>query len=317
MASCLPVWSGGCVNLILAVLLGASLLLLVDVPLAGEVLGIGLPLLGLIAAGVGIARHRTRRDVAAGCAAVALAAVAGTILPWTPTDHVVPTSGTTVAVANLSASNDGEQAAALLNRSRPDVLVTAETPVLALVALADGYPHTLAAGRALGGTNIYSVHPLRRLPQPAGLGRVKLVVVAVDAPQPFTLVAAHLPRPWWRTQGLVDMPETPRYQASLVDQRDTVTALVEALARIDGPVVLAGDLNLADRGWGYRRITGLLDDPMRSSWTSPTSIKGVFLPLRLRIDHILVGGGLCGGALPRLPLAGSDHVGIQAQVGAC
>lgn len=304
-------------NLVLAVLIGASVLLLTTVPMVGEVAGIGLPAVALGAAVVGLRRHRDRRDIAAGCAAMAIVAVVGTILPWSPTDLPSPTGGATVGVANLTASNDGEEAAATLNLVHPDVLVTAETPVLAVEALRAAYPHTLSAGRPLGGTNVYSVHPLRRLPQPAGLQRVKLVVIAVDAPQPFTLVAAHLPRPWWRTQGLVGMPDTPQYEASLVDQRDTVNALAEALGRIQGPVVLAGDLNMVDRGWGYRRVTALMDDAMRSSWTAPTSTKALFLPLRLRIDHILVGGGLCAQALDRVALAGSDHIGIQARVGAC
>ncbi len=58
-------------------------------------------------------------------------------------------------------------------------------------------------------------------------------------------------------------------------------------------MVLAGDLNLSDRGPSNHRLTAVLHDAMRSGWAAPTSLKWPQRLLLLRIDHVLVSDGWC------------------------
>ena len=313
-----------------ALLLPWSILLLDRVPVVGELVGILLPVFGLAAACAAVWLHlRWRRSTGPGglpstvtvaAVTLALACVAGTVLPWTPLD-LQPPRGQTVEIvsANIRSANDGDAATDELLATGADVLVTVETPLLAIEGLQAVYPYTSTAlPRQLGGVNVWSRFPLQRLPDLDGLQEARSVVVRVEAPSPFVLVAVHLPRPWPTSRGLVgDAPHPTRYDADLLTQRRLAEALAAGLEGVEGPVVVAGDTNLSDRGYGYRQLTGVVDDVMRSTWALPTSTKPLFLPLRLRIDHLMVGGGLCAEALPRVPLAGSDHEGVSAAIGPC
>lgn len=311
-------------RLLLAFLVPWAVLLAPRVPLVGELVGVLLPVIGAFAALAALRRHRRMAGTAAPAAGVvaraslALACVAGTIGPWMPVAGPRPDQPIVVVSANLLSTNDADEATRQLIATGADVLVTVETPTLALEGLAAAYPHRLAAPpRPLGGVNVWSTYPLRRLPQMAGTAEARTVTAWVEAPVPFRIIAAHLPRPWITSLGLVSDGVRRRYEANLLTQYRLVEAVATGLAATSGPVVLAGDLNLNDRGYGYRRLTGVLDDATRSQWGTATSTKPLFLPLRLRIDHILVGGGWCGAALPRVPLEGSDHEGVVAAVGPC
>ncbi|WP_108664644.1 endonuclease/exonuclease/phosphatase family protein [Euzebya rosea] len=312
----------------LALLLPWSILLLPRVPVVGELVGVLLPVIGLAAAVAAVWVHRRRPPAVDGravptvvaAATLALACVAGTVLPWTPMDLDAPRGPTVEIVsANIRSANDGDAATDELLATGADVVVTVETPILAIEGLQAVYPHrTTALPRRLGGVTVWSRYPLQRLPDLDGLQEARSVVVRVDAPAPFVLVAMHLPRPWATSRGLVgDPPHATRYEADLLTQQRLAESLAAGLADVEGPVVVAGDLNLTDRGYGYRQLTTVVDDVIRSSWALPTSTKPLFLPLRLRIDHIMVGGGWCGRSRGHVPLPGSDHDAIGAAVGPC
>jgi endonuclease/exonuclease/phosphatase family metal-dependent hydrolase len=83
-------------------------------------------------------------------------------------------------------------------------------------------------------------------------------------------------------------------------------------------VVVAGDLNSPDRAPDYRALVarGGLIDAMRAEWAAPTSV-GKWMPLLVRIDHVLVSAGWCGDGARRFPLPGSDHAGITVSIGPC
>lgn len=287
------------------------------VAVVGEVLGIFLPTIAVVAALWGIRSVRRGREGRAVLAAsLALVAVIGSVLPLSPLPQPAPVAGLVLASANLTSSNDGSVAAAGLIARSPDVLVTVETPRAPLQMLQARYANHVSGGPyALGGVNVFSDLPLTVLPSLPGTGLARSVVVAVGGPTPFTLVAAHIPRPWVRTFGLV----RPRrgYEATPVVQQRLLRTFADGIAALEGPVVLAGDLNANDRGHGYRLLTQGLTDVMRSTWAAATSTKPAYIPLMLRIDHILVGGGWCGRSLGLVPLPGSDHDGIQAEIGPC
>lgn len=309
-------------RLIFALLVPWTVLLVARIPLAGEPIAIVMPVLGGLAAlsalrvHLGDGRQMTRRVI--GRASLALACVAGTVLPWAPLSRPAPSDPVVVVTANLLSTNNADEATRQLIATGADVLVTVETPLLALEGLAEVYPHRLSAPpQPLGGVSLWSTYPLRRLPQLDGTAEARTVVAWVEAPEPFRVVAAHLPRPWITSGGLLNSGIRRRYEANLLTQYRLIDAVADGLAATPEPVVLAGDLNVNDRGHGYQRLTDVLEDATRSAWGTATSTKLLFLPLRLRIDHLMVGGGLCAEALPRVPLAGSDHEGVSAAIGPC
>ncbi|MGF1666562.1 MAG: endonuclease/exonuclease/phosphatase family protein [Acidimicrobiia bacterium] len=95
-----------------------------------------------------------------------------------------------------------------------------------------------------------------------------------------------------------------------------IADLADHVAGIEGPVVVAGDLNANDRGVGYRTmvIDGRLRDAIRTGWASTTSLK--WWPLLLRIDHILT-RGMCSADADDVMLPGSDHRGLVVAIGSC
>ncbi|WP_298798739.1 endonuclease/exonuclease/phosphatase family protein [uncultured Pseudonocardia sp.] len=163
----------------------------------------------------------------------------------------------------------------------------------------------------LGGPDVavFSRFPIRRLegPGPALPG----LRVQVDAPAgPFVVYGLHVPRPWLTDEG--------GYQATVAEHHAIMTALAARIAAEPGPVVVAGDLNSSDRGRDYRLLVGptQLVDAARAGAVSYTST-GKWLPLLLRIDHLLVGPGWCGEGARQIGLPGSDHRGVTATVGPC
>jgi endonuclease/exonuclease/phosphatase (EEP) superfamily protein YafD len=125
----------------------------------------------------------------------------------------------------------------------------------------------------------------------------------------FVLWALHLPRPWITPRG--DTWMRPGGHARTLDR------FLRRFEDEELPVILAGDLNLTDRGRGYRRITDGRRDAMRGIVGSYTSVKRPFRPLLLRIDHILVPEDWCADGQRRYGIAGSDHRGVTARVGPC
>ncbi len=84
-------------------------------------------------------------------------------------------------------------------------------------------------------------------------------------------------------------------------------AALEVLARLDSPIVLAGDFNMFPWAASVQQL-GQAANARLAGPTRPTFvIKGV--PLLL--DHVLAPGG---GMIERRPLLGSDHRGIYGRV---
>lgn len=241
--------------------------------------------------------------------------VTAIVLPWLPIDTGVPVDGSPViAVGNVSADNPRPADAARdLLRTDADILVVPEDTVPVDVVLSAAYPYVQ---RFLpGGTSwigVYSRIPMKALPYVPNLyDPHRYARLRIEAPTPFVLWALHLPRPWFSPAGSFQM--RPGGHARVL------SAVIEAMRKdaAASPVVAAGDLNLTDRGRGYRKITGLLDDAMRSIRGGRTEIKPSYRMLLLRIDHILEPPGWCADRAARFPIAGSDHRGVVARVGPC
>lgn len=275
----------------------------------GDVLAIVLPpFVGVLAAaGVATALWRRQRRWLLPAGSAVLMGVAAVVGPWLPADAgaVVPGQAVTVAGANVRAVPDAADALLALS---PDVLVVSELSPDLDPALAAAYPYRQLA---FGGPNVgvYSRLPLRVLDGPdVELPGLRLEVAGPAGP--FVLYGLHVPRPWFTTED--------SYQATIAEHHAIMDALAARVAAETRPVVVVGDLNSPDRGRDYRRLLdrAAMVDAVRSDGTTFTST-GKWVPLLLRIDHLLVSAGWCGDAPGQVELPGSDHRGVTATVGPC
>ena len=271
-----------------------------------------LGLLGAAAMVVLTAVTRHRRFLAGAASWVVFTGVA-TFVPWLPISTGTPTDGVTVAVANVLTENpDPEAAAADILAVDADVVVVPEARPRIHRILSAEYPFSDRDSRFGSWVGVYSRLPatlLANLPEQLDLDGSRYSRVEIGGRRPFVLWALHLPRPWFTSEGTFQM--RPRRHARMLD------GVIEAMDTEELPVVAAGDLNLTDRGRGYRRMTRELDDAMRSINGRRTSLKTPFRPLLLRIDHILEPPDWCADRARRFEITGSDHRGVTARIGPC
>ena len=241
----------------------------------------------------------------------ALFGVVAVFLPWVPhsTGHVE--RGVTVAVANALADNpDKAQAAADILAVDADVLIVPEDTPRLHARLAARYPYAHRFEFAPASLGVFSRLPVSEDPDaPEPFFPARYLRLDVGGPTPFVLWAMHLPRPWFTSRS--DYQLRPGGHAQVLDR------FLRAIAAETEPVVVAGDLNLTDRGRGYRKLTAHLDDAMRSIRGARTEIKPLYRPLLLDIDHILEPPDWCADRARRFHVTGSDHRGITARVGPC
>lgn len=237
-----------------------------------------------------------------------------TVAPWRPLDTGTPAAATsvTVVVANVAADNPVPlQAVEDILDQGADLVVVPEAGAVVHEALAAAFAHAVRDDvRYTPALGVYSDLALRRDRRASEdiLLPSRIAVVGVAAPAPFTLWGLHLPRPWFRSA----FPS----QLGAVGQAEQLDRVLARAA--DQPAsVLAGDLNLTDRGRGYRRATEHHDDALRGTWGRPTSVKRSLRPLLLRIDHVLVPEGWCADGAHRFAIRGSDHRGVAARIGPC
>jgi len=92
-----------------------------------------------------------------------------------------------------------------------------------------------------------------------------------------------------------------------------VNAVLEIARGIAGPIVIAGDFNTPPRGRIYRRIAGSFKDCFAyAGWGFGNTFRSD-LPV-MRIDYIWAGDGLAPLHAEVLPLKGSDHRPVIADV---
>ncbi|MBN8631617.1 MAG: endonuclease/exonuclease/phosphatase family protein [Rhodobacterales bacterium] len=160
--------------------------------------------------------------------------------------------------------------------------------------LKDGWPHQLLCpGTRVGGPAILS-----RLPAvegtafcAPGLAAMQVVGGTVDNPLRFWVVSVHLHWPW------------PYSQA------EHVQLLLPILDKLQGPAIMAGDFNMVRWANSVRQMSDILGvqaaGPMLGSYVGLSQV------LPLPIDHIFA---TSGGRVTLRPAAGSDHLGLLAQV---
>lgn len=285
-----------------------------DLSVVMEVVAIFLPplvLLAVVAIVVAMAVTR-RRALLASAASWTLFGIVAVFLPWVPhsTGHVAPGRGVTVAVANALYSNPTKaQAAADIAAIDADIVVVPEDTRELHTLLAARYPYAHRYRFASASLGVFSRLPVREGPDPQVYFAARYLRLEVGGPSPFVLWAMHLPRPWFIA--------TSDYQLRPGGHARVLSRFTEAIAKETLPVVVAGDLNLTDRGRGYRKLTAHLDDAMRGIRGGRTEVKPSYRPLLLNIDHILEPPSWCADRARRFRISGSDHRGITARVGPC
>jgi endonuclease/exonuclease/phosphatase (EEP) superfamily protein YafD len=163
-----------------------------------------------------------------------------------------------------------------------------------LDGLKDAYPtQLLCPGGAVGGPAILT----RLTPVEGtafcgpGLAAMQVVAGPADKQDRFWLVSVHLHWPW------------PYPQADHVD------LLLPILDKLQGPAIMAGDFNMVRWAHSVTRMAEVLG--VRPAGPTMGSYIGLSQVFPLPIDHIFATQG--GKVAPR-PAAGSDHLGLLAEV---
>jgi endonuclease/exonuclease/phosphatase (EEP) superfamily protein YafD len=278
-----------------------------------EIVAVLLPPLvaGVVLVQVGIAVATRRTPLLASAVSWIVFGVLAAALPWIPHATGHPAGGVKIAVANVMVHNEAPGAAVRgLLAQRADILVVPEDsgPIHDRLSLYYRYARRYPYGQAWLG--VFSNVPVKELPPlPGVFDPNRYVRVEVAAETPFVLWAVHLPRPWFQPRG--------SYQMRPGGQARVLSEVLDAVGKETLPVVMAGDMNLTDRGRGYRKATAHLDDALRSIRGAWSETKVAFRPLLLSIDHILEPPSWCADQAGRFAIAGSDHRGIIARVGPC
>ena len=161
----------------------------------------------------------------------------------------------------------------------------------ALTALADTFPHRHhCAFRFVGGTAVLSRRPfLQTLPCTDGMSAVQIATNN----GPLWVIAVHVSWPFPYAQ------------------TDHVADLRAALRGLDGPVVLAGDFNMAP--WGH--AVGQLFAQLGVDRITPArGTYDLFGVIPLPLDH--VHSTLPGNLVAVRPKLGADHRGVLVELGA-
>jgi endonuclease/exonuclease/phosphatase (EEP) superfamily protein YafD len=281
----------------------------------GDLVAIGLPVLAVASAvlfaAIGLTRWRRWRTIPLTSSIVSLLLVFAPRAPMSTGGPVDPIRVSSVNLLYRNSDPAGAVADALADD--PDLLVVSELTDATDALLTAAFPYRVVADLASGerfGQGVYSTFPLTALDRPDVKGQV--LRLTVDAPTPFVLWAVHIPRPVLsgaQGTGLHDFAGHHR----AIRQLD---ALVEA--ETEAPVVLAGDLNLADRTTGYRVVTdGRIDVARTAGATTTFTASPLWSMLLLRIDLVVIPGDWCVAGAREIHLAGSDHRGIVADIGRC
>lgn len=271
-----------------------------------------LVVLAVVSASVSAVRHRRAGWLIGVVSSWAFFGLVAVVVPLLPTaSTAAPSEPIRLVAANTLGTNmrAGAVAADIL-AADPDIVVASERTDAVFSQLQPGFEH-IARATAEADIDVYSRFPLDQWSPPtAELGDYGLRARVRAPTGDFVLYAMHLPRP--------GLTARAGYQATLAGQRALVADLRRAIEAEQLPVVVAGDLNLNDRSWGYRRLDGAgLSDAMRSGLAGPTSGKPWWKPLLLRLDHLLVDDDWCVDDAYRIDLAGSDHRAVTAAIGPC
>ncbi len=260
-----------------------------------------------------------RRPLWAAMAALALLLPAWRLAPYLPiADAPTQAAGShrlRVMSINVHARNQRHAAVrAEIERFDPDIVFLAESTerwAAALAPLRARYPYVID-GKS---ESVFSLFLFSRVPL------AEASIVELPASGRFRTIAARLcPEPGGGAAGcvrLLGVHPPPPLSAGWAAERDAVLAALPGLmaAPGGGPTIVLGDFNCSPWSPVYRDLaaaTGLRDSALGfgagATWFSR------WLPLGLKIDHILIGGGITATAHAIGRDVGSDHYAVVADL---
>lgn len=165
---------------------------------------------------------------------------------------------------------------------------------------------------------VQAMHPPHKWP------RTCLLQCVVRAPGgDLVFNSIHLPSPRYGLQTLLDRHTlvAPSRKGLLVQEtaqrRQTAREVQRIVASSTLPTIVAGDFNMPVDSSIYRAVWGGYQNAFSAAgcgygWTQRSSVRG--LPIPVRIDHVLVGGGLAARGCQTGAAVGSDHLPLLADI---
>ena len=268
-------------------------------------------LVALVCLGAALVRSR-RRPVLAVLTLLA-ALLLGAQVAWqaplfVPDDRPATSPGFTLLSLN-TYKGQADPAAVVAAAQRADVVVLveitpAELPGLVARGLRDRFPYDAGVmATTVTNTVVFSRFPLSDS-QRIGDGSFDEWVTTVRVPEvgDIGLVGVHLCNPYCGGD---------RWAAA----HDLLRGVVQD--NLDRPLVVAGDFNAVDDHGPMQQLHRLglrsATDVVGAGWL-PTYPANRLVPPLLPIDHVLLGPQLTATSLERVPVAGTDHLGLLATV---
>jgi len=208
-----------------------------------------------------------------------------------------------ITLLNVLTSNDRhEDVLAMVRERDPDLLFLMETSerwLSSLSPLCERYPYVVSRARSDNfGIALYSKVPFERaeIVTLRGADVPSVVARILVGGEAVTLIGTH------------PVPPVLAYRARLRNRQ--LDAVAQLAASTEGRVIVLGDLNCSPWSFYFRRLLeqgGLRDSAkgqgVRLTW--PTSVK--LFPLRIPIDHCLLGPGFAVLETEVGDAVGSDH----------
>jgi endonuclease/exonuclease/phosphatase (EEP) superfamily protein YafD len=256
-----------------------------------------------------VLRWRLFTLVTGACALVLAVAIAPRVVP-----NRAPDDAEGARLRVLSANVAGEPGTAssiraLIRRFRPDVLSILELPpevvqAYAAAGIDELLPHQVLEPRpGFSGTGLYSRLPLRVAPRPVGtLFAMAAASAAPTGAAAIEVFAVHARAP-------TSARQTRQWRADLRALPPTGDG---------GLRILAGDFNATlDHhelrrviGRGYRDAAEQAGGGLRMSWPTGRAV----LPATVAIDHVLADRRIRVASARTVPIAGSDHNAVFAEL---
>ncbi len=254
--------------------------------------------------------------------------VAGPFMGFRFPSHKTTTAAPIVRVltCNVDMGRFNRQALIdLLRKTDADIVALQECPRDLGVSLPEGW-QSMREGELM----IWSRYPLHRgkilqaLHPPHVWPRACLLTCTVQTPQgALTFCTVHLPSPRYGLTAVLDRKTILNLSRSgLLEQETwhrqrTAREVVREITTLPGPLVIAGDFNMPADSPLYRKAWGGYGNAFSQAgfgygWTQRAGHRSI--PIRLRIDHVLVGPGL-GIELSEVGSdIGSDHLPLITHI---
>lgn len=215
---------------------------------------------------------------------------------------------------------------ALIESCRPDLVALQECPRDIKLSLPDGWQMIQQGELAVlsrypfsqAEQSFHAFHPPHTWP------RNSLLVCRVHTKYgDFVFVNLHLPSPRYGLSHILDRKTVINLQRKqlLVEQtlhrRRTATDISSVIARLQAPVIIAGDFNMPVESTIYRELWGRYANAFSNrgngfGWTHLVTVKGV--TSGTRIDHVLVDKKLRPSYCQVGSDVGSDHRPVIADI---